>query len=83
MKKDNDNHPETIDTSLSEKNDMSHTSPDDFTGKKMTKTILMMMTNTRRKLRKIKTVMKVLIMMKHQILCGMIVLSRQPNKDKH
>ena len=30
---DNDNNPETTDNSLSEKYDMSHTSPDDFTVK--------------------------------------------------
>ena len=33
LNEDNDNHPETADTSLYEKYDMSHTSPDDFTGK--------------------------------------------------
>ena len=31
--KDNDDNRKTIDTSLSEKDDVSHTSPDDFTEK--------------------------------------------------
>ena len=58
---------------------MSHTSPDDFT-EKNTKKIQMMMTNTRRKLRNFKTVMKVLIIMKLKILCVMIVLSKKKTK---
>ena len=79
----NYNNTETTDTSLSEKNDMSHTSPDGFTEKRKTKKILMMMTNPRRKLRKFKTVMKVLIILKLQILCVMILLSRQQKNNKH
>ena len=39
LNKDNDNNPETTDTSISEKDDMTHTSPDDFTGGKNDKTI--------------------------------------------
>ena len=39
LNKDNDDNPETTDTSLSEKYDMSHTSTDDFTGKTDDKTI--------------------------------------------
>ena len=31
LNEDNDDNPETIDTSLSENYDMSHTSPEDFT----------------------------------------------------
>ena len=37
LNKDNDDNPETIDTSISGKDDMSHTSPDDFTEKKWQK----------------------------------------------
>ena len=37
LKEENYHNPETTDTSLSEKYDMSHTSPDGFTEKKMTK----------------------------------------------
>ena len=83
INKDKDHNPETIDNSLYEKYDMSHTSPDDFTEKRKTKKILMMMTNTRRKLQKSKMVMKLLMTLKLQILCVMIVLSRQPKKKKH
>ena len=74
LNKDNDDNPETTDTSLSGKYYMSHTSPDNFTEKKMTKNLQINMTNTRRKLRKFKKVMKVLIIMKLQILCVIIVL---------
>ena len=59
LNEENYSNTETIDTSLSEKYDMSHTSTDDLTGKN-TKKIQMMMTNTRRKLRKFKKVMKLL-----------------------
>ena len=45
--------------------------------------ILMTMTNTKRILQNIKTVMKVLIILKSQILCVMKVLSTQPRKKKH
>ena len=82
LNKDTDNKPETTDTSLSEKDDMSHTSPDEFTKNSMTKKLQIMMTNTRRKLRKFKKVMKVLIILKLQILCVMIVLSIKPNNNK-
>ena len=34
LNENNDDHPETTDTSISENDDMSHTSPDDFTEKK-------------------------------------------------
>ena len=37
LNEDNDDNPETKDTSISEKDDMSHTSPDDFTEKQKTK----------------------------------------------
>ena len=77
---DNDEGTETTDTSLSEKYDMSYTSPDDFTEKQMTKELQIMMKNTRRKLRKFKKVMRVLIILKHYILCVMIVFSKQPKK---
>ena len=33
LNEDNDDNPENLDTSLSEKDDMSHTSADDFTEK--------------------------------------------------
>ena len=69
LNEDNDNNPETIDTSLSEKDDMSYTSPYGLLGGGMTKKLQMMMTNTRSKLRNFKTVMKLLIIMKLQILC--------------
>ena len=36
LNKDNDDNPETTDTSLSGKDDMSHTSKNDFYWKKMT-----------------------------------------------
>ena len=74
LNKDNDDNPETTDTSLSGKYYMSHTSPDNFTEKQMTKNLQITMTNTRRKIRKFKKVMKVLIIMKLQILCVIIVL---------
>ena len=73
LDEDNYNNPETTDTSQSEEYDMSHTSPDDFT-EKFSKKLQIMMTNTRRKLRNFKAVMKVLIIMNLQILCVMIVL---------
>ena len=59
---------------------MSHTSPDDFTGKTHDKKLQIMMKNTRRKVRKFKKVLKVLIIMKPQILCMMIALSIQRNE---
>ena len=59
---------------------MSHTSPDHLNEKRKTKKILMTMTNTRRKLRNFKTVMKVLIILKLQIPWVMILLSRQPHR---
>ena len=37
LNEDNDDNPETTDASVYEKYDMSHTSPDDFTEKRMTK----------------------------------------------
>ena len=83
LNKDNDHNNETANTSLSEKDDMSHNSPENSTQKRKNGKILMMMTNTRRKLRKFKTVMKVLIILKLQILCVMMLLSRQPRKKKN
>ena len=83
LNEDNDDNPETTDTSLSIKDDMSHTSLDDFTGKTNTKQLQITMTNTGRKLRKFKKVMKELIILKVQILCVMIELSRQPKREKH
>ena len=74
LSEENDDDPETTDTSLSGKYDMSHTSLDDFTGEKMTKKLQIMMTNTRRKLPKFKKLMEVLIILKHQIFYVMIVL---------
>ena len=70
----NDHNPETIDTSQSEKYDMSHTSPDDSIAKaKDTKK-----TNDddeyKENTLKFKTVKNVLIILKLQILCVMIVL---------
>ena len=62
---------------------MSHIFPDEFTEKINDKKIQIMMTNTKRKHQKLKKVMKVLIIMKHHILFVMIVLSRQPKKEKH
>ena len=83
LHEDNDDNPETTDTSLSGKDDMSHTSPDGFTEKKMAKQLQIMMNKTRRKLRKFKKVMKVLIILKLQIIFVIIELSRQPKKEKH
>ena len=84
LNEDNDDNPETTDTLLYGKDDMSHTNLDDLTEKKQkTKKLQIIMTNTGRKLRKFKKVMKVLIILKHQILCVMIVLLRQPKKEKH
>ena len=74
---------QTKDTSISGKYIMSHTSPDYFTGKKNDKKLQIMMTNTRSKHQKLKKVMKVLIILKHQIIFAMIVLSRQPKKENH
>ena len=51
LNKDNDDNPETTDTSLYEKYYMSHTSIDGFTEKQMTQKLQMMMTNKRSKLR--------------------------------
>ena len=62
---------------------MSHICPDEFTEKINDKKIQIMMTNTRRKLRKFKMVLKVLTIPKLKILCVIIVLSRQPKKKKH
>ena len=39
-----------------------------------------MMTNTRRKHKKLKKAMKVLMILTDQIICGMIVLSRKQKK---
>ena len=80
---ENSHNPETKDTSQSEKDYMSHISQDDFTAKSKDTKILMKITNTKRILRNIRTVMKVLIIMKLQILCTMIVLTIQPEKKKH
>ena len=60
---------------------MSHTIPDDFT--EITKDKKKMMTNIGRKLQNFKAIMKVLRILKLQIVCVMIVLSRNPNKKKH
>ena len=43
----------------------------------------MMMMNTKRILRDIKTVMKVLVILKLQIIHVMKLLSTQPNNKKH
>ena len=61
---ENDHNPKTTDTSLYEKDDMSYTSRDDFIEKAKDKRKLMMMTNTKRNIRNIRTVMKVLIILK-------------------
>ena len=82
VNEDNDDNPETTDTSLYGKDDMSHTSPDHFT-KKNEKKLQIMMTNKKRKLRKFKKVMKVLIILKLRILCVMIILLGHPKKEKH
>ena len=76
LNEENDDNPETTDITLSEKDDMSHTSTDDFKKENKDKKIQMIMMNTSSKLRNFKTVMKVLIIWKLQILCVMIVLSR-------
>ena len=83
LNEDNVDNPETIDASLYEKYDISHTCPDDFTEKNMTKRLHVMMTNTRKHLQNFKTVMKSLIIMKLQILFMMIVLARKPKNKKH
>ena len=74
---------QTKDTSISGKYIMSHTSPDYFTGKTNDKKLQIMMTNTRRKHQKLKKVMKVSIIMKYQIICVLVVLSRQPKIYNH
>ena len=79
----NNDNPETIDNSQYEKDDMSHTSQDDSIAKAKDKKNQMMTKNIKRILRKFKTVMNVLIIIKLQILCVMKVLSRQPNNKKH
>ena len=80
---ENDDNPENTDTSQSKKYDTSHTSRDDSFAKAKGKTILTMMTNKKRILRKFKTVMNVLKMPKLQILCVTKVLSIQRKKKKH
>ena len=82
LNKDIDDNNETIEILLSGKYDMSHTSPDGFT-EKITKILQIMMTKTRGKLRKFGKIMKLLMILKLQIFCVMIVLSRQPKKKKH
>ena len=62
---------------------MSHTSRDAFIEKMKAEKKLTMMKNTRRKLQNFKTVMKVLIILKLQILYVVILLSKQPKKKKH
>ena len=53
-------NPETIDTSLTDKDDMPHTNRDDYIENVKDMKNSMMMTNTKRKICNIKTVMKVL-----------------------
>ena len=48
LNEDNDDNPETTDTSLPGKDDRSHTSKDNFTGGKMTKKLHIMMKITKR-----------------------------------
>ena len=74
LNKDNHDNTQTTDTSLSEKYDMSHISPYYFTEKQTTKKLQI------RDHRKLKKERKVLMMMKYQILCVMILLSIQPKK---
>ena len=83
LNEDNDDNPETTDTSLTGKYDISQIGPDNFTEKQITKKLQIMMKNTRRKHQKLNKLIKVLIIMKHHIICVMIVLSRQPKKEKH
>ena len=83
LNKENDHNPETTDNSRSEKYNMSHTSRDYCIENRKTQKTLMMMTNTKMRLRNIKTVMNLLIILKLQTLCVMIVLSRQSTKKKH
>ena len=64
LNEDNSDDTETTDTSVSGKDDMLHTSSDGFTEEKVTKTLQIIMTNTRRKLRTFKMVMKVSIILK-------------------
>ena len=78
-KENNDNH-ETTDTSHIEKYYTSHTNRDDYIEKFKDIKIPMTMTNTERVLRNIKMVMKVLIILKLQILHVMKVLSTQTNR---
>ena len=66
LNEENYQNPQPTNTSLSEKDDISHTSRDDFIKKRNTKK-QKTMTNTMRKLRDYKRVMKVLIIMKLQI----------------
>ena len=72
LNKENDHDTETTDTSLSEKYDMSHTRGDNFIDKTKDEKILMMMMNTKRKLRNFRTVIKVLTILKLQIPFVMI-----------
>ena len=76
LNEDNDDNPETTYTSLSGKYDMSHTSKDNFT-EKNDKKLQITMNNERRKHQKLKKVMRVSIIMIHQIFCMMILISRQ------
>ena len=74
LNEDNYDNTETADNSRSGKDDMSHTIPDDFTDNNNNNKLQIIMTNTRRKLLKFKKIIKVLIILKLQILCGMVVL---------
>ena len=59
---------------------MSYISKNGFIGKTNDKNIQITMKNTRRRHQKLKKLMKVLIIIKHQIIFMMIVLSIQPKK---
>ena len=79
----NDHNPETTYTSLFEKYDMSYTSRECFIEKTEVKKKLTAMKNTQRKLQNFKTIMKVLIILKLEILYVVIELSIQPKQKNH
>ena len=62
---------------------MSHTKRDDYIAKVKDTKILIMMTNTKRILRNIKTVMNLLIILILQIPFVMKLLSTQTKKKNH
>ena len=83
LNEENEDNPETIDTSKSETDDTSHTNKYYSIEKVIDTKKLTMMTNTKRILRNTKTVMNVLIILNLQILCVMKILSTQPKKNKY